>query len=140
MIDEEMKKRAHAKPHSGEPGRKDLQKLLQKITDIVDHKVAGVKATDTEYWGLADILTDEMVAVALKMKLRAHYTVPELWKMNNIKTEAEKTKFQKLLDDMAFIGLLEYDYGYHYDHNGRTAPHPSGGICCPCSSPAPPSC
>ncbi len=23
---------------------------------------------------------------------------------------------------MSYIGLLEYDYGYHYDHNGRTAP------------------
>lgn len=37
---------------------------------------------------------------------------------------AEKGKegFQKLLDEMSYIGLLEYDYGYHYDHNGRTAP------------------
>ncbi|MCQ2584647.1 MAG: FAD-dependent oxidoreductase, partial [Treponema sp.] len=23
---------------------------------------------------------------------------------------------------MSYIGLIEYDYGYHYDHNGRTAP------------------
>ena len=30
--------------------------------------------------------------------------------------------FQELLDQMSYIGLLEYDYGYHYDHNGRTAP------------------
>ena len=33
-----------------------------------------------------------------------------------------KEGFQKLLDEMSYIGLLEYDYGYHYDHNGRTAP------------------
>ncbi|MEI3521770.1 MAG: hypothetical protein V8Q40_12280 [Anaerosacchariphilus sp.] len=31
-----------------------------------------------------------------------------------------KKNSQKLLDEMSYIGLLEYDYGYHYDHNGRT--------------------
>ena len=36
--------------------------------------------------------------------------------------EVGKDGFQKILDHMSYIGLLEYDYGYHYDHNGRTAP------------------
>ena len=39
--------------------------------------------------------------------------------LNKIPKEGEE-KFQKLLDEMSYIGLLEYDYGYHYDHNGRT--------------------
>lgn len=47
------------------------------------------------------------------------YTFSELCHLNKIPKEGEE-KFQKLLDEMSYIGLLEYDYGYHYDHNGRT--------------------
>ncbi|MBR5015642.1 MAG: FAD-dependent oxidoreductase, partial [Clostridia bacterium] len=48
-----------------------------------------------------------------------HYTFDQLVAMCK---PDDKEKFQKTLDEMAYIGLLEYDYGYHYDHNGRTAP------------------
>lgn len=107
-------------PHMGdkEPSKKIIA-LGKKITDVAAHKLFGVKATDPEYWGLAEIVTDEMADVALKMKLRHHYTFKELVKMNKV---TDEEKFQKLLDEMSYIGLLEYDYGYHYDHNGRTAP------------------
>ena len=103
-----------------EPSEKIL-KLGKKITDVVAHKIGGLKADDPEYWGLAEIVTDEMADVALTMELRHHYTFSELCKMNNI-TKEKESDFQKLLDEMSYIGLLEYDYGYHYDHNGRTAP------------------
>lgn len=53
------------------------------------------------------------------MKRRTPYTFAELCKLNKIDKAGEE-KFQKLLDEMSYIGLLEYDYGYHYDHNGRT--------------------
>ena len=53
------------------------------------------------------------------MKKRVPYTFSELCHLNKIPKEGEE-KFQKLLDEMSYIGLLEYDYGYHYDHNGRT--------------------
>ena len=53
------------------------------------------------------------------MKKRGPYTFSELCHLNKIPKEGEE-KFQKLLDEMSYIGLLEYDYGYHYDHNGRT--------------------
>ncbi len=102
------------------PSEKIL-KLGQKITDVVPHKISGLKSTDPEYWGLADVISEEMATVALTMKVRTPYTFPELCKMNNIAKEEEE-KFQTLLDEMSYIGLLEYDYGYHYDHNGRTAP------------------
>lgn len=62
-----------------------------------------------------------MADIALSMKLRTPYTVEELWRMNKV-TDEQKPHFQELLDQMSYIGLLEYDYGYHYDHNGRTAP------------------
>lgn len=93
--------------------------LGKKITDVAGHKLKGVKAEDPEYWGLAEIITEEMADVGLSMKLRTPYTFKEMCKLNHIDPEGEE-KFQKLLDEMSYIGLLEYDYGYHYDHNGRT--------------------
>ena len=98
-------------------------KLGRKITDVAGHIFGGVKVEDPEYWGLAEIVTEEMAEVGLTMKKRVHYTFADLCKMNPDKVERLGTEgFQKLLDEMSYIGLLEYDYGYHYDHNGRTAP------------------
>ena len=122
MIDKELQKRALNPVHKGEAApREKILKLGQKITDVIPHKLKGITADDPEYWGLASIVTDEMADIALSMKLREHYTVEQLWKMNKVKEE-DKPHFQELLDQMSYIGLLEYDYGYHYDHNGRTAP------------------
>ena len=94
-------------------------KLGRKITDVAGHIMGGVKVEDPEYWGLAEIITEEMAEVGLSMKKREPYTFSELCHLNKIPKEGEE-KFQKLLDEMSYIGLLEYDYGYHYDHNGRT--------------------
>ena len=94
-------------------------KLGRKITDVAGHIMGGVKVEDPEYWGLAEIITEEMAEVGLSMKKRVPYTFSELCHLNKIPKEGEE-KFQKLLDEMSYIGLLEYDYGYHYDHNGRT--------------------
>ena len=122
MIDKELQKRALNPVHKGEAApREKILKLGRKITDVIPHKLKGITADDPEYWGLAAIVTDEMADIALTMKVREHYTVEQLWKMNKVKEE-DKPHFQELLDQMSYIGLLEYDYGYHYDHNGRTAP------------------
>ena len=122
MIDEELKKRAFNPPYKGDPApREKILKLGKKITDVVAHKLKGITADDPEYWGLAAILTDEMADIALSMDVRVPYTVPQLMKMNKI-TEENREHFEKVLEDMAYVGLLEFDYGYHYDHNGRTAP------------------
>ena len=108
--------------HKGEanPSKKIL-KLGKKITDVAAHKLKGITSDDPEYWGLRDLLTDEMADVALSMDVRHPYTFAELCQMNKIDKSGEEA-FQKLLDEMSYIGILEYDYGYHYDHNGRTAP------------------
>lgn len=95
--------------------------LGKKITDVLDHKLFGVKVEDPEYWGLAEILTEEMAEVGLSMKLRTPYTFDEMCKLNPDKAK-DREKFRKLLDEMLYIGLLEFDYGNHYDHNGRNAP------------------
>ena len=104
-----------------DPAREKIVKLGRKITDVAGHIFGGVKVEDPEYWGLAEIISDEMADVALTMDKRKPYTFKELCKMNNISSDGEEA-FQKLLDEMSYVGLLEYDYGYHYDHNGRTAP------------------
>ncbi len=98
-------------------------KLGKRITDVAGHMLGGVKVEDPEYWGLAEIITEEMAEVGLTMKKRQHYTFKEMCNMNRDKVEKlGEDGFQKLLDEMSYIGLLEYDYGYHYDHDGRTAP------------------
>ncbi len=104
--------------HDKEPSQKIIA-LGKKITDVAAHMIGGVKVEDPEYWGLAEIITEEMAEVGLAMKKRTPYTFAELCKLNHIDKAGEE-KFQKLLDEMSYIGLLEYDYGYHYDHHGRT--------------------
>ena len=122
MIDEELKQRALNAPDKGaaEP-REKILKIGKKITDVVAHKLSGISAEDAEYWGLAGIISEEEADILLPMKLRTPYTLPELWKLCRVQ-EADRAHFQELLDDLSFKGVLEYDYGYHYDHNGRTAP------------------
>ena len=122
MIDEKLKNRALNPVCKGDPApREKILKLGKKVTDVVLHKLKGITADDPEYWGLASILTDEMADIALSMDVRVPYTLPELMKMNKI-TDEGKEHFEKVLEEMSYIGLLEFDYGYHYDHNGRTAP------------------
>ena len=109
-------------PHmSDKVAREKIVKLGKKITDVFSHKLGTIKVEDPEYWGLAEIVSDEMADVALTMKVRKHYTFSELSKLNKEKAK-DKEHFQKLLDEMSYIGLLEYDYGNYYDHNGRTKP------------------
>lgn len=109
--------------HKGEKNySKSILKLAQKITDRIGHTVT---TDDPEYWGLACVLTDEMADVALSIVGgRKHYTFEQICKKNKVKP-GEEEKFQKLLDEMADIGILEYDYGDHYDKNGPIpgAPH-----------------
>ena len=95
--------------------REKILKLGRKITDCLPHKLKGITTSDPEYWGLACILTDEMADIALKMKVRHHYTFDELLKMN---PQYNKEDFEKIITEMSNIGILEYDYGDLYDHNG----------------------
>ena len=104
--------------YDGETGysyEKKLCKLAAKITDVVPHKLFGVKTTDPEYWGLREVLTEPMIDILLKMKQRKHYVFEDLQKMNK---DINPVELQKLLDQMSVIGIIEYDYGdnYAWDH------------------------
>lgn len=90
--------------------RKEILKLGKKITDRVPQKLGFAKITkdDPEYWGLEAILTDDMAKLANCMKVRKPMTFEQIVKKSHMQNEKEKC--QKLLDDMSWIGLLEYNW------------------------------
>lgn len=105
-------------PHCGEENpSKPILKLAKKMTDVVPHKLFGVKPTDPEYWGLRETVTDEMAEICLTMKLRKYYTLEEILKKNP-KYKDDPVKLKDLLFEMSKVGIIEYDYGDHYDDNG----------------------
>ena len=89
-----------------EEPRPKIAKLGAMITDRVPAKLKGVKGNDPEYWGLADLVSDEMADVALKMGVRKPKTIGQLMKL----TKLEREPLQKLLDQMAWVGLIEYNW------------------------------
>ena len=90
-------------PRPDRPPRENLLKLGSMITNRI-----GLKTTvdDPEYWGLDNVLTDEMVDVALKMGVRKPKTLAQMVKL----TKMEPEKLEKLLDEMSWLGLLEYHW------------------------------
>ena len=90
-------------PCPDRPPRENLLKLGSMITNRI-----GLKTTvdDPEYWGLDGVLTDEMVDVALKMGVRKPKTIEQLMKL----TKMERQPLQKLLDDMSWLGIIEYNW------------------------------
>ncbi|MCQ2479449.1 MAG: FAD-dependent oxidoreductase [Clostridia bacterium] len=81
-------------------------KLGRKITDRLPAKIGGVKPEDPEYYGLDALVTDEMAEIALKMKVRVPMTIEQLMKA----TGKDKDYLEKILYDMSYIGLLEYNW------------------------------
>ena len=53
-----------ARHQDDNPPREKIVKLGRKITDVAGHIFGGVKVEDPEYWGLAEIISDEMADVA----------------------------------------------------------------------------
>lgn len=92
-------------PRTDKP-REKIVKLGQMITDRVPAKVGGVTGDDPEYWGLAGCVTDDMADVALKMGVRKPKTLQQLMKLTGL----EEKPLQRLLDKMAWVGLIEYNW------------------------------
>ena len=105
--------------HMGEDNpRESILALGKKITDVAKHKLQGVTSDDPEYWGLAGLVDEDMAEIANAMKVRKHYTFSQ---MQALCPNFNEEELREKLDEMSHIGLLEYDYGNHYDHNGRCA-------------------
>ena len=90
-------------PCPDRPPRENLLKLGAMITNRI-----GLKTTvdDPEYWGLDGVLTDEMVDVALKMGVRKPKTLAQMVTL----TGMEEDKLEKLLGEMSWLGLIEYNW------------------------------
>jgi len=86
---------------------KEERKLILKLGQMITDRV-GVKVTveDPEYWGLAEVLTDEMAEVCLSMKVRKPMTLEQIAR----KSGKDPERVQKLLDEMSVIGMIEYNW------------------------------
>lgn len=89
--------------------KENLFKLGKKMTDRIPQKLglAAMNEDCPEYWGMVNVLNDEMVEVALKMKQRTPYSLKEMAKL----TGKDEDYLYDLLQEMATIGLLEYNWG-----------------------------
>lgn len=83
--------------------RKLILQLGQMITDRIGHKVT---VNDPEYWGLAEVLTDEMAEVCLSMKVRKPMTLEQIAG----RCKKDEARVQQLLDEMSVIGMIEYNW------------------------------
>ena len=88
--------------------REVILKLGHLVTNRIPYKLGLKKLTkyDPEYWGLAALLTDEMAEVALKMGLRTPRTLDDMVKL----TGMEREPLEKLLDEMSYSGVVEYNW------------------------------
>lgn len=89
-------------PRTDQP-REKIIKLGKIITDRIGAKITG---NDPEYWGFASLVTDEMADVALKMKVRKPKTLAQIAKL----TGKDPAHLEKLLTEMAYIGVVEYNW------------------------------
>lgn len=89
--------------------KENLLKLGKKMTDRIPQRLGLAKMTEEspEFWGMVNILTDEIVEVALKMKQRRPYSLQEMAKL----TGKDEDRLYDLLQEMAVIGLIEYNWG-----------------------------
>ena len=89
--------------------KENLFKLGKKMTDRIPYKLGLKPMTEDcpEFWGMANVLTDEMVEVALTMKQRTPTSLQEFVE----RTGKDEQHLEELLQEMATIGLLEYCWG-----------------------------
>ncbi len=95
---------------------KPIQKLGKKLTDNVDTKLFGNKTTNPEYWGLREMLTEEEAIFLLEFKQRKWYDFDGCLKLDKKRHNAAEV--QKMLDTLSYKGIIEYDYGDHYNDDG----------------------
>ncbi len=128
----EMSKKFVPKHFGDKNPNPKLIKLVRHITDRIPGKIK-MTTEAPEYWGLACIFEDEMDPITREasldllldmlpgnpFKVRKHWTRAQLHEMNARKHYASsEADFDALLDKLAYLGMLEYDYGDHYT-NGQ---------------------
>ena len=109
-----------------------LIKFVRQVTDRVPGKIK-MTTDDPEYWGLACIFEDEMDPVTREaaldllldllskkfLQVREHHKYQELVEWNRKKRYTpDDASFDALLDQLAYFGMVEYDYGDKYTPDG----------------------
>ena len=90
-------------PPIPEHPREAIVKLCEHCTNRLLHRD---ELLGYEYWSFAEAATDEQAEVLCKMKMRRPYTLPEMVKL----TGMPEADIEKMLDDMSYTGLLEYNW------------------------------
>ena len=90
-------------PPLPEHPREKIVKLCEHCTNRLLHRD---ELLGYEYWSFAEAATDEQADVLLKMKMRRPYTLAEMVKL----TGMPESEIEKMLDDMSYTGLLEYNW------------------------------
>ena len=101
--------------------KENLFKLGKKMTDRIPYKLGlkPITEDEPEYWGLAKVLDDDMVSIALSMKSkRVPMTLEEISKSSGWDVE----KLEPKLQDMATIGLIEYNWENEDRHKQYVLP------------------
>ena len=89
--------------------KENLFKLGKKMTDRALQMLGIKKITeeDPEYWGLCNVLDDEMVEIALAMPdNRVPVTLDEMVKL----TGKDKDYLDKKMQEMSVVGIIEYNW------------------------------
>ncbi len=101
--------------------KENLFKLGKKMTDRAP-QMLGLKAiteADPEYWGLCNVLDDDIVSICLQMPdNRAPITLQELAK----NTGWEEAKLEAKLQEMGEIGIIEWNWENEDKHKQYILP------------------
>lgn len=97
-----------------------IAKAAKHITDCLDIKTGKTPMDEKrpEYQMLDKILTDDMARLIIAMKVRKNYVPSELAK----KLHWEESKVKALLDEMADIGIVEYNWHNEDRHKQYNVP------------------
>ena len=89
--------------------KEKLFKLGKKMTDRVPYKLGLEKLDEScpEFWGLVNVLDDEMVDIALSMKQRVPMTLEDIAKAAG---RSDVKALEDKLQEMSCLGLLEYNW------------------------------
>ncbi len=101
--------------------KENLFKLGKKMTDRIPYKLGLKPLTeeDPEYWGLVNVLDDDMVSIALSMKSkRIPMTLEEISKSSGW----DAKKLEPKLQEMATLGLIEYNWENEDHHKQYVLP------------------
>ncbi len=101
--------------------KENLFKLGKKMTDRIPYKLGLQKLNEDcpEYWGLANILDDEMVSLLLSMPQRKPVSLEEISKLSGW---SDLEKLEKMLFELSCMGMLEYNWENEDHHKQYLLP------------------